>query len=150
MKIEWQAPEYEDKKRSIDWFWALGIIVVAGSITSIIFGDYFFAILLILGGLMLGFFATQKPGMVTYEMTEKGIKINTEFYPFKNMKSFWIQMEPKFILFIKIDRFFMPIISMPIEMDKAEEINKLMIENNIPEEEMKPHMSENIMDNLGF
>ena len=34
-KLEWSALEYEEKNQSNDWFWALGVIVVAGSITSI-------------------------------------------------------------------------------------------------------------------
>lgn len=35
-KIEWSALEYEDKERGSDWYFALGIIVVAGSVASII------------------------------------------------------------------------------------------------------------------
>ena len=45
-KLEWSALEYEEKVQSNDWFWALGVIIVAGSITSIIFANYFFAIFL--------------------------------------------------------------------------------------------------------
>ena len=75
--LQWSALEYEEKERSKDWFWALGIIVVTSSIASVIFGNYFFAVLLILGGFLLGFFATKKPEMVQYELTERGLKIRT-------------------------------------------------------------------------
>ncbi len=82
-KITWQALEYEEKDRTIDWFWALGVIIIAGATTAIIYKSYFFAVLLILGGLMLGYFATKKPDMISYELNEKGLKINTEFYPYE-------------------------------------------------------------------
>lgn len=150
MNIEWQALEYEEKERSADWFWALGVIIVASSIASIIFSNYFFALLLVIGGSMLAYYAVKKPDMVNYILTEKGLKINTQFYPYKNIKSFWVHEDTREVLFIKIERFYMPIISMPIEAHKAEEIKELMLQNNIPEEEMKEHASEKIMETLGF
>ena len=150
MNIKWQALEHEDKEHSTDWFWALGVIVIAGSIAAIIFADYFFAMILVLGGIMLGYFATKKPEMVNYELNEKGLKINNELYPYKNMKSFWVQTEIKPILFLKLNRIIMHIISMPIEIQNAEETKTTMLENNITEEEMKEHVSEKIMETLGF
>ena len=80
-KLEWSALEYEDKERSPDWFWALGIIIVTSSLASIIYSNYFFAALLVLSGILLGFFAKKKPDTVLYELNEKGLKIRTRFYP---------------------------------------------------------------------
>ncbi len=149
-KITWQALEYEEKDRTIDWFWALGVIIIAGATTAIIYKSYFFAVLLILGGLMLGYFATKKPDMISYELNEKGLKINTEFYPYEKIKAFWVNTETKQILFVKSSRLFMPIISIPIEYSQAEKIKNVMLLKNIPEEEMKEHASEKIMESLGF
>ena len=149
-KIEWSALEYEEKERSVDWFWALGIIVVAGSVTSLIYGNYFFAILLILSGILLGFFAIKKPEMVSYELNKKGLKIKTRLFPYESMKSFFVQTAPKSMLFVKSSRMFMPILSMPIEDNLAEDIRSLLLSNNVQEEEMKEGPSERIMERLGF
>ena len=149
-KMSWSALEYEDKTRSTDWFWALGIIVVAASITSIIYGNYFFAILVILSGILLGFFAIKKPEMISYELNKKGLKIKTRLFPYDTIKAFFIQTAPKPTLFIKSSRMFMPIISMPIENNLAEEIKSIMLSNNVKEEEMKENPSEKIMESLGF
>ena len=149
-KIEWSALEYEEKERSVDWFWALGIIVVAGSITSLIYGNYFFAILLILSGILLGFFAIKKPEMVSYELNKKGLKIKTRLFPYESMKSFFVQTTPKPMLFVKSSRMFMPILSMPIEDNLAEDIRSLLLSNNVQEEKMKEGPSERIMERLGF
>jgi len=149
-KIEWSALEYEEKERSVDWFWALGIIVVAGSITSLIYGNYFFAILLILSGILLGFFAIKKPEMVSYELNKKGLKIKTRLFPYESMKSFFVQTTLKPMLFVKSSRMFMPILSMPIEDNLAEDIRSLLLSNNVQEEEMKEGPSERIMERLGF
>jgi hypothetical protein len=150
-KLEWSALEYEEKERGNDWFWALGIIVVASSITSFIYGNYFFGLLLIIGGILLWVFAVKKPDLVFYELNEKGLKIKNRLYPYENIKSFWVQKgEEKSTLFIKSERLFLPIISMPIELNSTEEIKKFMLSNKVPEEEMKEHPSEKIMDSLGF
>src|SRR5690348_12036472 len=107
-RLEWSALEYEEKERSSDWFWALGIIVVTSSITAAIFGNYFFAALLLLSGVLLGFFAIKKPETVTYELNNQGLKVRTRTYLYPNIRSFWVQTG-KPILFVKSERVFMPI-----------------------------------------
>jgi hypothetical protein len=156
-KLTWSALEYEEKERHPDWFWALGVIVLASSVTSIIFANYFFAVLLIIGGALLGFFAMKKPDMITYELNDKGLKIKDRIYLFSKMKSFWVQkpvsdegkiMKP--LLFIKSDRLLVPIFSVPIEESFVVKIHNLFLKHEVKEEEMKEHPSEKIMESLGF
>ena len=150
-KLEWTALEYEEKDRGNDWFWTLGIIVVAGSIASFIYHNYFFGLLLIVGGILLGAFAVKKPDLVFYEINEKGLKIRNRLFPYESIKAFWVKKDAeKPILFIKSGRLFMPIISMPIKQNLAEEIRKMMLQGKVLEEEMKEHVSEKIMESLGF
>jgi hypothetical protein len=155
-KLSWSALEYEEKEKSADWFWALGIIIVTSSIAAIIFGDYFFAALLVLSGVLLGFFAVKKPETIFYELNSKGLQISNRIYPYENIKSFWVQIEQpeqeniKPILFIHSERIFMPIISIPIAEMMAEDIHYMLTVNNVPEVEMKEHPTEKIMEVLGF
>lgn len=155
-KLIWSALEYEEKDRSRDWFWALGIIVVTSSLASVIFENYFFAILLILSGILLGFFAIKKPDIVTYELNRKGLVIRNRLYPYENIKSFWIQVDlqgetdTKPIFFIHSERAFMPVLSIPINETLAPDIHATMLAKNIAEVEMKEHASEKIMEVLGF
>ena len=162
-KLDWFGLEYEEKEQSPDWFWALGVIVVTSSATAIIYGNYFFAVLLVLSGVLLGFFAKKKPDMVSYELNEKGLKIRDRLYPYENIKSFWVQKAHlektnlpggeimlKPTLFIKSERFFMPIISVPIEENLANGIRSIMVLKKVEEEEMKDHSSLKIMEYLGF
>ena len=135
---------------------ALGVIVVTSSVASIIYGNYFFAALLFLSGLLLGFFAIKKPDVISYELNKKGLKIRTQLYPYENIKSFWVQIDTtgeaklKPILFIKSERMFMPIISIPIDENMAFDIHAIMTAQNVTEEEMKEHPSLKIMESLGF
>jgi hypothetical protein len=151
-KLGWFALEYQEKERSKDWFWAFGIIVGTSFITSIIYGNYFFAVLILLGGALLWFFATKRPGLIYYELNSEGLEIRNNLFPYKNIKSFWVRIESerKSTLFIKLDRLFMPIISIPTESPTAKEIHNFLLEKEILEEEMKEYLPEKIIDYLGF
>lgn len=149
-KIKWSMPEYFEKERNNDWFWALGVIIIAASITSIIFKNYFFAVFIILSGVLIVVFAIKKPELVSYELNKKGLMIKNRLYPYDKIKSFWVQIETPPTLFIKSERLIMPIISMPIEYSLADLIKERMLKNKVQEEEMKEHVSDKIMDSIGF
>ncbi|MCE9585287.1 hypothetical protein K8Q94_01540 [Candidatus Nomurabacteria bacterium] len=148
--IKWQALEYEEKERHTDWFWALGIIVVAGATTAIIFANYFFAILIVLSGLSLAFLAIKKPSLIDHELNNDGLQIHTEFYPYKKMKSFWIKKENDPMLLIKTSKIFMPIISVPIKEMQIQSIEEKLFSNKVLKEEIKENVTEKIIDTLGL
>ena len=148
--LKWAVVEYEQKDRTSDWFWALGIIIIAGSITSVILRDYFFAILLLIGGVCLVMFAIKKPEMINYELNEKGLQINNTLYEYKRIKSFFVRIEGKPTLFIKSSRLFLPLLSADLVDISPQEVKQIMLDHNIPEEEMKEHFSEHIMERLGL
>lgn len=150
VKLSWFAPEYEERERSADWFWALGVIAITSALTAIIFSNYFFAVLILLSGGLLYFFAKKSPEMIPYDLTEKGIRMRHHFYPYENLKAFYVQKENKPLLFIKTERFFLPVISIPIEESHVDEIQNIFLSKKVPEVEMKEHPAEKIMETFGF
>jgi len=154
--IEWSALEYEEKDRGRDWFWALGIIVLTSSAAAFLYGNYFFAGFLIIGGAMLGFLAIRKPNDVSYKLSKRGFHIGTTLYPYERIRSFWVQRETsqpmplRPLLFIHSERFFLPILVAPLHEDIGEQIHDFLQKKGIPEEEMKEHVMEKIMEVLGF
>jgi len=149
-KIKWTMPEYEEKERSVDWFWALGFIVLASAITAIIYKNYFFAAILVLGGALMGYFANKKPALVSYELNEKGFLVDNRLYPYEKIKSFWVRNAPNPMFFLMSERIFMPILIIPIESEKALSIQEFMRGKKIEETEMKEHPGEAVMEYLGF
>lgn len=123
---------FEDKKesKSKDWFWALGIIAVTSVVASIIYANYLFAVLILIAAGLLAFIAKKKPEREFYSVTNKGVKHNETFYPYKNIKAFWVDFddEPVSILF-QVERSFMPFVSFPIP-------------DNIPADELRDHVRE--------
>lgn len=149
-KLSWAVPAYSHDKKTVDWFWGLGIIVLAMVIASIILKNYYFAIVLILGGGMMIYFSHKEPETLYYTLDKDGLKIKDRLYPYKTIKAFWIQRSDSPTLFIRTDRFFLPEIKIRINNNVADRIQEIFVEKNIAEEEMKEHLSETLMDIIGY
>lgn len=151
IKIEWSHLEYELKEKGNDWFWALGIIVFTSALASIIYGNYFFALFLVLSGFLLAIFSIKKPDLIFYELSEKGLKSKSILFPFKNIKSFWVETRGKTpTLFLRFDRPLVPVISFPLKEEVVEQIHDFFTSHKVPEEEMKEHISEKVMEFFGL
>ena len=73
--LRWSAYEHEHIERGSDWFWALGVIAVSAAITSVLFGNVLFAILILVAAMTIGLVAQRPPELHEFEITEKGIRI---------------------------------------------------------------------------
>ena len=146
-KINWTALEYEHKEKKPDWFWALGIVAVASSVASIIYKNYFFAILIILAMVMLAFLNLRKPQEVEIELNEKGIRVEDFFYPYKNLKSFYVHHGK---LLVHSNRAFMPIITLPISDNVSEKEIGEFLKKYLKEEEMAESFTAKLIEVLGF
>lgn len=149
-KINWELPEYEHREKTNDWYWALGVIVLCGSVAAIIYHNYLFVGVLVIGGILMGYFAGEQPEMISYEINKDGFRLKNHTYPYKKIKSFFVGTESAPMLFIKLNRPFLPVIHVPIEQNLADLIRAKLLALNVAEEEMKVHASEHIMERIGF
>jgi len=88
--IEWQAPEFTMTKKSPDWYWTLGIVVLTGVIVAFLLGNILLAIFIALGGFTVTLYANRRPRTVDFRITTKGIRIDTKRHPYNSFESFWI------------------------------------------------------------
>lgn len=148
----WEAFEYKDRALKTDWFWALGIIALAGSIASFIYGNFLFGVFIILASVAVVFFGTIKPKLVTYEITEGGIIYEGNFFPFETLHAFFLNEfdETDKKLLIKSERFFVPILTLPYDDDATGDAIYETLSNIIPEEPLQEPWGHLIMERLGF
>ena len=151
--IFWQTYAFQYKKKTADWFWAVGIICLAIAIISTIYGDPLFALFIIMVGGLLIMTGNKKPDVLEIKLNDKGIEINSILYPFQNIKTFWVEDNknsfPKLIL--RIERVINPMMILPIETDYIEPntIRDHLL-NFVPEDKAIEPISHKIMDYLGF
>jgi hypothetical protein len=149
--ITWEAPEHVHSEKTSDWYWALGIIALAGAGASIVFGNTLFGVVILLGAITMVLFALREPKMMEFAVTLRGIKVGSELYPYSTLESFYIDEEdpagPQ--LFVKSERLFMPLIIVPIPEEYVDEIDD-MVSARLHEEHLEEPFSHKLLEFLGF
>lgn len=151
-KIVWKALEHSHVEKTSDWFWAVGIISVAGAVLAIYFGNILFGLIILLAaftGILQGH---TKPKILKYEITRKGIWIGETLYPYSTLESFWvIDEEVNDRILIRSQKIFMPFIILPYESTEInpDEIRDYLLDY-IDEEELEEPLSQILMERLGF
>lgn len=150
--IEWTVPEYVHREKHPDWFWTIGLIALIGVILSAVFGNFLLAVLIFMSGILLILFSNKHPIMMTIEISEVGIQIQNELFPYANIKKFWILTRENGTskLILQIERFVNPFVSLPIHEDISLEDLREVIMANVTEEEMAEPIGDRISETLGF
>jgi hypothetical protein len=89
--IEWQSPEHHFDRKNVDWYWALGIIVLGSVVLAFYFKNFLFAIFLIIASIVVGTLSYQETKSAPVKITTKGIAFGRRLYPWLSVRSFWIE-----------------------------------------------------------
>lgn len=150
-KFSWQTPEYVHFEKSNDWFWTVGIITTALVITTVIFGDILFGIVLAIGAFTLALFASRKPNIISVDVTEKGVIIERTLYPYSALESFSVDEihhhGPRLIL--KSKKKVVPLVTVPIQHDDLEGLREYL-ETHLKPETFEQNLMHTIFEKLGF
>jgi len=150
-RITWKIEEYAHRDKGPDWFWALGVIAIAGASIAVIYHNTLFAIFIAIAALILGVYAARKPEIIDIAISDSGIKIRTYFYPYEKIKSFGIDEYPAGNhLIIETTRVVAPVISISLPLTIDADGLAALLRTKIPEKEHAEHLSHKIMEHLGF
>jgi hypothetical protein len=146
----WTGPEYSHVPKSVDWFWAIGLVAIVGFIITLFFHSYVFGIFILVSGGCLIFFGVRHPHEVTFTITADGINIAGKEYAYRNLKGFAIkEHSPWSKLLILTDGKFLPVHSLPIPEESNSEVYSILIQF-IPELPLEESPSVIFMEKLGF
>ena len=151
-RITWQTEEYQYREKGADWYWALGIIALVGAILSVIYHDVLFAVIIVFGGLMLGYYARRAPEIVEIAISDNGIRIKDYFYPFKKLKGFNIdEHHMGSFLLIESSRPLIPVVSIPLPKEGMDyEALRALRATKLPEKKITEPESHRIMEHIGY
>lgn len=149
-KFSWAAPEYEFKAKTRDWYWTVGIISSALVVTSLIFGNFLFAVVLAISAFTLTLFSTKEPRIMHVSVSDKGVRVDNLLYPYPSLRSFGIDEEhhsgPK--LFLKPKKL-APLVTLPIRSVDTDDLRKYL-DTKLDEEVFQEHFMHHIFERLGF
>jgi hypothetical protein len=117
--FEWEGREYEHNPKSADWYWALGIVAVAGSVASILFANYLLVVLIVVAAVTISLHGTKHPPLHRFRVVEHGLIIGEELFHFEHMVSFSVleDIDGTFppLLSIHNDSWLSPHLMVPLE-----------------------------------
>ncbi len=91
--ISWEASEFIDHQHGPGWYMALALITIALAAALVFTKDYIAAVIVIVLGVVVAIFASRKPAIAKYEITESGLSVNGKVYRYRDYKSFAIFRE---------------------------------------------------------
>jgi hypothetical protein len=92
--FSWVINEYEKHERNKRWYIIAVLTGVALLLYSIISGNYLFALIVALFGIILFLQDVLQPMEVSFAITEAGIVVGEKYYPFKEVVNYWIIYDP--------------------------------------------------------
>lgn len=150
-ELTWIMPATH-KERSVDWFWAIGIITLVGAGTAFFVGNGLFGIFILLGGSLLFYTNLNKANDTAIHINEKEITVAGLSHKTNKMKGFAIvkNIHEENVLIVHTDRFFMPMIILHV----PEEISVVTLEEilakRIPKEDLREPPANVLAEKLGF
>jgi len=151
--LEWEGREYDHSPKSADWYWALGIIGVAGMIASMLFGNYLLAVLILAASSAIALHAAKKPPVHRFRLVERGLIIGDDLHPFERMISFSVledvegELPP--LLSIKTEAWLSPHLVIPLAGIDADSVYSYFLEH-VDESEHEHTFTDLVAAWLGF
>tara|TARA_B100000745_G_C20119591_1_gene383314 strand:+ start:657 stop:1127 length:471 start_codon:yes stop_codon:yes gene_type:complete len=149
--VTWEAPEHHHFEKSGDWFWILGIATVTGALATFFFGNFLFAVLILIAGGIIGLVANQEPRIIHFSVSTRGLRIGNALYPYSTLECFFIDEDhpagPQ--LLARSKKLFMPLLILPLPEEYIDDIEEIL-EVRLPEEHIEEPVAHKLLEIFGF
>jgi hypothetical protein len=148
--IQWSVDTHEHHEHSIDWYWGLGLLALAGAGLATFFGDFLFAVIIVLSTGSLGVLALRGPREHTVRVSERGVSLDGTLYRWSAVSSFWVEesIEPR--LLVSTKNVLHPQLVLPLgDRTRAASVRSYL-RRHAQEEEQQPHLGEHLAELFGL
>jgi hypothetical protein len=95
-EMSWSVITHEHKEHSVDWYWALGVLALAGAVLSVFFGNLLLAVIILLGaGSRWAYLVARGPREHEVKIDDRGLMIDGTRYPYSSIHSFWVEHDAR-------------------------------------------------------
>lgn len=123
--VTWKFPEIPKYRYTRAWYIWMSIIAAAMLTFAAFTSNPLFAFIIVISWALIFYRSRQKPGLLTASVTEDGLTVGKDFYPFDDLKNFWlIYKPPAKTLYFSFKSSITPILSIALENGDPVEIRK--------------------------
>jgi hypothetical protein len=149
--LVWHAYEHEHIEREADWYWAIGIVAFSAALTSVIFGNYLFAFIIVIALGLLAALARHKPELTRFELSKKGVRTGEHMHAYNEIIAFHMidetEGEPRLLVATK--KFSTPILTTPISHFEPEEI-RAFLKRHAVEKPLREPIGHRVLEFFGM
>ncbi|MEI7631763.1 MAG: hypothetical protein WCJ60_00390 [bacterium] len=149
--VNWTASEFVSHQKTVAWYIVLGAMsAVVTLVVYLISRDILSAVVVVLSCIALGVFAARSPRTKTFEINDRGVLIDSKFYPFEMFKSFSVvDDEAVSCIWLRPLKKMMPTLVMYYAPDDEEKI-VLMLDNFLPQEDRQHDILDKVSRRIRF
>ncbi len=150
--ISWRAAEYEHIERSPLWYLVVGGASLILSVFSLVGGNFFFAVFIILAFVMLIMLGRNKPRTLDYRLTDEGVGVGPKiFYHYDALEGFAVNDRPGRLdeIILKKKSVFNPYLKLPVD-GKTAALAQKMLSEKLPVIDHQESLIDIFADWLGF
>ncbi len=149
-KIEWYAPEYKHKEKSIDFIWTIGLVTIVSCVIAFWLKNYLFAVFILISGASLILFSIRHPEDVYFSIEDEGFTLGKDRYSWTKIKGYNIKKEnDESILLLEVDKRLLPVYTIPLPKEKTDQI-KETLSKVAQSKDIEESKSMKFMEQLGF
>lgn len=150
-EITWKAAEYEHSAKDTSWYWMIGGAVIFFLILSLWQKNFFFAVFVVIAGVMVGMFGRRRPNIIDFKANDEGIGYGTRFLAYDQIEKFAVRNRPGHLdeIIIHKKTTINPVVHIPIDEKLRERVQSLMREK-LPEIEHQESLVDAFAEWLGF
>ncbi|MBI2030553.1 hypothetical protein HYT05_02945 [Candidatus Kaiserbacteria bacterium] len=149
--LRWTAYEHETIERTADWYWALGIVTFSVVVISLLLHNALFAVIMVLAAFTMILLARTPPQLVSFEISDRGIRTGKILHRYNEILSFWVEDETddRPVLLIDTTKWMAPNLIIPIEhVDPA--LVRAYLQERCTEKHMQEPWSHKVLEFFGF
>jgi len=149
--ITWTSAEFHIHEKTIAWYLTLAVVTIAvAAVLFLLMGGIVTPGVIIICGIILGFYGSHRPEQLEYAMNNKGIRVGTKQYRYDDFQLFVVTPNSPAheVTLIPVKRF-MPPLSVRYVPDLEEKVLN-MLSDHLPLEERRTDLVDSIMQRIRF
>jgi hypothetical protein len=148
--LEWEAPNFNHREKTTDWYWSLGLLGLIIIGFSLWLKNYLFSFLILIGTFTLLLNGGRRPELIKHGFNQQGIVVGEHLYPWPTLESYWIETRGHEVkLFIHSNKSWQPVVDIALGQMNVEVINNFL-EKKLKKEHLQETPAMKIAHLLGF
>ena len=92
--LTWEVDEYPRYDRGRTWYMVSLVLGALLLIYAVATGNFLFALIILMSALVIYLSTLGEPARMTVALTDAGVGVGEEFYPFKEIRRYWFIYDP--------------------------------------------------------